>query len=675
VAAASARREGRDGGALNHRPMLPREAAERPTAGPQPRPARSGITLRVVLVSLVLMPLNCWWVLQMEIVFYSAQPTTIALYFHVIFTLLVLLLVNTLLRRWAPRWALERNEFLVLYVMLTIATSLTSHDQMEILVPMMAWGTWYASPENRWHELFDRFLPDYMVVKDRAALQGFFEGNSSMFTSQVLLAWAKPVAVWAAFILVLFLTTLCINAVLRRQWTERERLSYPIIQIPLEISDPDSRLWRNRLLWIGFGLAAAIDTLNGFSFLYPSVPYLSVRQNDIGRYFVSWPWTVLAGSQMTFYPFAVGLGYLLPVDLLFSAWFFYWVWKAQILIAAATGWAVHPGAPYVNEQSFGGYMGIALFALWIGRGHLRAVFRKALGLERSLDDSAEPMPYRLAAFGMLAGGALMIGFALFAGMPAWIAFAFFIIYFGLMVAVTRMRAELGPPAHDLHNAGPDLVMTKTLGSDAMGPRALSLFSTFFWMNRAYRSQPMPFELEGYKIAERRRLSMRGLTWAMLLACVVGIICGFWMLIYSGYHYGWGTAKIGAAGTAFGREPWDRLGAWMTARVRPSFATGVAAVTGTAFTLLLMFLRTRFLWWPFHPVGYAVSASWSMNLLWMPLFIAWVAKLLMLRYGGLRFYRLALPFFLGLILGEFVTGGLWSILGVLMQRKVYVFWPY
>ena len=654
--------------------MLPREVAERPGA-PRSRLGRAGITPRVILLSLVLMPLNCWWVLQMEIVFYSAQPTTIALYFHVIFTLLVLLLANVALRRWAPRHALQRNEFLVLYVMLTIATSLTSHDQMEILVPMMAWGTWYANPENRWKELFDRFLPDYMVVKNRAALQGFFEGNSTMYTPQVLLAWAKPVAVWAAFILVLFLTTLCINAVLRRQWTEREKLAYPIIQIPLEICDPASSLWRSRLLWIGFGLAAAIDILNGLSFLYPSVPYLSVRQNDIGRYFVTWPWTILAGSQMTFYPFAIGIGYLLPVDLLFSAWFFYWFWKAQVLIAAATGWVVHPRAPYINEQSFGGYIGIALFALWTGREHFAAVFRKALGFEPQLDDSAEPMPYRLAVFGMVLGMALMIGLAIHAGMPAWIAVAFFLIYLGLMLAVTRMRAELGPPAHDLHGAGPDLIMTNTLGGDAMGPRAMTLFSTFFWINRAYRSQPMPFELEGYKIAERAGLRMRGLTWAMILACVVGIICGFWMLIYSGYHYGWGTAKIGPAGEAFGREPWDRAGAWVGGHVSPSPATGIAALIGVGFTLALLFLRTRFLWWPFHPVGYAVSASWSMNLLWMPLLIAWVIKLLVLRYGGLRLYRQGLPFFLGIILGEFTTGGIWSIIGVLMQRKVYVFWPY
>ena len=83
--------------------MFSPRAPEPPEAAPRSRLGRSGITLRVILLSLVLMPLNCWWVLQMEIVFYSAQPTTIALYFHVIFTLLVLLLINVLLRRRVPR--------------------------------------------------------------------------------------------------------------------------------------------------------------------------------------------------------------------------------------------------------------------------------------------------------------------------------------------------------------------------------------------------------------------------------------------------------------------------------------------------------------------------------------------------------------------------------------------
>jgi Domain of unknown function (DUF6784) len=36
---------------------------------------------------------------------------------------------------------------------------------------------------------------------------------------------------------------------------------------------------------------------------------------------------------------------------------------------------------------------------------------------------------------------------------------------------------------------------------------------------------------------------------------------------------------------------------------------------------------------------------------------------------------AAPFFLGLILGEFVVGSLISLLGVLIGTPTYVFWPY
>ena len=68
-------------------------------------------------------------------------------------------------------------------------------------------------------------------------------------------------------------------------------------------------------------------------------------------------------------------------------------------------------------------------------------------------------------------------------------------------------------------------------------------------------------------------------------------------------------------------------------------------------------------------------TWSMSLLWMPLFIAWVVKLVILRFGGLRLYRQALPLFLGLILGEHVVGSIWSLIGIFGGFKTYVFWPY
>ena len=639
--------------------------------GPSPRKA-SRITARAVLLGLALVPLNIVWVHQLEIVWYSSQPTTISLYFHVIFTLLVLIGANALLRRVRPTWAFRPPEFAVVYVMLAIASSIAGHDQLEILVPTLGESTWFATKENRWQQLFDQYLPDWLVVKDQHALRPFYEGAATLYTRAHMLGWAKPVAVWTGFIAALFVVTLCINVILRKQWTERERLAYPIAQIPLEITDPQFSLWRSRLFWLGFVPAVLIDTLNGFAFLFPALPSIPTRVQWLN--FGSWPWTATGGFTVSFYPFAVGLGYLLPLDLLFSSWFFYWFWKGQNLLSAVLGYGDRPNFPYVVEQSCGGYLGLCIFALYLARRHLAAAARKAVRGDPAVDDRGEPASYRLALAGLVVGCGGLIAFATAAGVPLWAAAMFFGMYLALSTAVTRMRAELGPPAHDLHSGGPDSIMPLIFGPRAFGGPTLAFFSLTWWMNRAFRSQPMPHELEGFYLASRRGLSMRGMTRVMLLTAFVAVVVSFWSLIWAGYHYGW-SAKMGVAARVFGREPFDRLASWLSTPSRPDTGAALAVGVGIAFSLALLILRTTFIWWPLHPVGYAVSSSWSMSLLWMPMLIAWAIKFAVLHFGGLRLYRRGLPFFIGLILGEYAAGGVWSLLGVALQRGMWVFWPY
>ena len=88
--------------------------------------------------------------------------------------------------------------------------------------------------------------------------------------------------------------------------------------------------------------------------------------------------------------------------------------------------------------------------------------------------------------------------------------------------------------------------------------------------------------------------------------------------------------------------------------------------------LIRFLRTRFLFWPFHPAGYALAVSFAIDYFWFPFFLSWLCKSLILRFGKIRGYQRAVPFFLGLILGDFVMGGLWMVFSVLADRQVYMF---
>jgi len=87
--------------------------------------------------------------------------------------------------------------------------------------------------------------------------------------------------------------------------------------------------------------------------------------------------------------------------------------------------------------------------------------------------------------------------------------------------------------------------------------------------------------------------------------------------------------------------------------------------GAAFTLFLYAMRARFWWWPFHPLGYAIGCAWPAIVYWSSFFVGWLAKSLILRYGGATTYRNFRPFFLGLILGEFATGILWALLSGLL----------
>ena len=74
--------------------------------------------------------------------------------------------------------------------------------------------------------------------------------------------------------------------------------------------------------------------------------------------------------------------------------------------------------------------------------------------------------------------------------------------------------------------------------------------------------------------------------------------------------------------------------------------------GLLMTAFLTFMRTAFFWWPLHPLGYALSGSWSTIEFWFPCLLAWMFKSVILRYGGMKTYGQARPFFLGLVLGEF-----------------------
>lgn len=632
------------------------------------------MTLRAVLVGLLLIPINSYWIFMMEIVRYQGHPTTISLFFSSIFILVLLILFNGLLRRHMPSWVFSQGELITIYVMLNIGGALVGHDSLQILVSMMPFAAYFATADNKWGKLFADRLPDWLVVKDPVAVKNFYTGGN-LYDPVNYGPWLVPVMWWSAFVLALVGMFLCLNVLLRKQWTEREKLSYPLVQLPFDMTAEGAPLFKERLLWYGFALAAVIDIVNGLSVLYPSIPQIPIKLEDQSMLFTTRPWNNIGWLPIQFYPFGIGLGMLLPVDLLFSCWFFFWVWKAERILTAQFGLETIRGMPFVAEQSFGAYMGICVFAILVSRKHFINLFRHFIGLKTDIDDSKEPIRYNTAIWFLLLGTVFLVAFSRAAGLSGWIIVPFFLIFFAMSIAITRMRAELGPPAHDLHAAGPDQIITSLIGPREISTQNLSVLSLYFWFNRAYRSHVMPFQLEGFKMAERAKMNYRRLFVAIALASVAGTFVAFWIILHLLYENG-AAQRVGPPNVAmiFGSEPWNRMSSWMTAPMPADANRGVAIGFGFVITMLLNSLRMKIGWFPFHPVGYAVSSSWSMHRLWLPIFIAWVLKLIILRYGGLKLYRRALPFFLGVILGECVVGSFWTIWGIVFRIPSYAFWP-
>ena len=91
--------------------------------------------------------------------------------------------------------------------------------------------------------------------------------------------------------------------------------------------------------------------------------------------------------------------------------------------------------------------------------------------------------------------------------------------------------------------------------------------------------------------------------------------------------------------------------------------------GMALMGLLIFLRHRYTWWPFHPVGLAISGSYLARRTSFTVFVAWLIKLVMLKVGGPAFYRKSRPLFVGLLAGYVVGVAITTILSVPNRHRL------
>ena len=575
-------------------------------------------------------------------------------------------IVNVVLGLIRRDFALNRAELLVVYIMMIAATAIPTMGFTEYMIPVISGLFYYATPENDWANQVLPYIQDWMIVENREAVWALFEG----LPEGVRIPWGvwlKPLLYWCLFFAGLCFTMICMMVILRKEWVDKERLIYPLVHLPLEMVKDDERnslikpFFKNPVMWAGLAIPFAIGSINALHAYHHFIPAITLNTTvSLFRRTISLP---LRPS----FPL-IGFTYLINLDIAFGFWVFHLFGIVQRGVFSMLGiesteklCAYVSAGPDLAHQGMGALVVLVAFGLWVSREHLRDVFRKAFRGDAEVDDSDEILPYRAAVLGMI-GGVVFIGFWLWkSGLPAvtvpLFLFGTFILYLGLTrVLAQGAVASVMPPLTTM-----DFV-TSGVGTSVLGPQGLAALAFTWAWNTEMRTFIMASSANGLKIAEGIGGKKRLLFGAIVLAILISLIASIGTTLYYPYKYGGINLHrvffIGQPHFAFN----DMARKMMTpspANLRGWIFTGIG---GTAMGLL-MWIQRRFLWWPLHPLGFAIGCAggWIGGVIWFSAFIGWLFKVVILKYGGPRLYRQVRPFFLGLILGQAVVAGTWLVI--------------
>ncbi|NLO04716.1 MAG: hypothetical protein GX131_02685 [candidate division WS1 bacterium] len=254
----------------------------------------------------------------------------------------------------------------------------------------------------------------------------------------------------------------------------------------------------------------------------------------------------------------------------------------------------------------------------------------------------------------------MVVWCYYAGMPVLIAVVTLLIGFVYLLAMTRLMSEGGMPwmdephwrAHDIIRA---LVPYRSLSVGNWA--AVSMLMPFTYDMRV---SPMPRIMQSLKLSDDTKTDNRAITWSIIIATVVAVPVSYWAMLDAGYTHG-GVAINTYRFVSLARQPGQLMERLAVSGVRsPDWISLALMGYGAAKLFALAYMRVNYLWWPLHPVGYAMSFIVYLAREWLSIMIGWACQTILLRYGGHDAFRRYRPIFLGLILGAMLAGGLWLV---------------
>ena len=623
-------------------------------------PPSAGVSVRALVVAVLLL------LMLLPASFFVEQSTNSSRGFSGRVPPIAALGLTFLLTAFTQVWSrrrrgrgLGRQDILTVYILLTIGGPLVSLGVMLWFLSCSLGPQYYVRIMPQWQAAFFQYIPTWFHPNDPAAIEGFFQGESRVPWSE----WWIPLAAWGSVLVALFIACLSVFLLVRRQWVTDERLTFPVAQVPLEtVRDSGggaARLPATGMFWIGFAACALLYLQERLPELYPSLPHLEIWGFTVITAGRTGPMVGFGDLWLYLLPWLIALAYLMPKELSFSMWFFWFVRVACTIIAIAAGagprrpeeWG-DSSFPAPHYQGGGATIALCLLALWSGRRQILHSLRTAWAGTRDAEDA---IPSRWVVLALLVSVGYLVLFCHWAGMRLGVALALVGLILTIHLVWARLRAENGMSFIGYPFTVGDF-MFRPLGTGFYRPAEVITVLAMRWTYTPGWGEGCEVitgaSVDALKISDSARIRRRPLVLTILGVFLFALVLGIFIELTGTYHYGFAQfAPMQGGWEHMVPGVGEEIYAALTSPTKPDHAGTIGLFAGLVVTFALAQLRLRFWWWPLHPVGYLAANVWGSHWWWSPLFLGWLLKALTIRYGGLRLYQRMIPAAIGVIVAD------------------------
>lgn len=509
--------------------------------------------------------------------------------------------------------------------------------------------------------------------------------------------WMQPAIAWTLLIGALFLGFLGFNVLMRRQWSENERFTFPMNILPRQLlaeeTDAQGRpylaILRNRVMWIGFGITLLLALLKGIHYYIPGVPApfnetiqpSTLVANPLMKVF-------LQNASISISLSMLAIALLVETDILFSIWVSFLLFQLLPVFGKAFNWNRYAGYPWEFQQSIGSFLAYAALAMLAARKHLGRVFRHLTG-KQPMDDSGEVVSYRVALLMLIGSLALLVAWGMWTRMGWFVSLIFFGYIMLCGFTASKVRAEAGMPFAYWMPYFSMLFVAAVGGFAVFGSTGMlvaAIASGFMCVSCFFFIAPVQVEMMelGRQFKVRLRDVGSGLMLGLFGGLFIGgfvVLCwayGFgadnlatsWPYAQNWYFSGFRTGEL-SADRAFEVSNFNVDAMLSVPATKPlDFVNNVDAKgigLGALVTGLLALLRSLFMWFPLHPLGYVLATTYFARGFWFIAFVAWLIRHIVLRIGGAHSIRKGLvPFCVGMFLACVASIMIFDVVGFYLR---------